>query len=378
MKSLLKKNRAMALLTIYVGVFLFKIIEKFVKVRKNEVLFVSFAGKQFSDSPKVIYEHLRNNNGDLKLTWAFTDPDQFDVENKLKINSLKYFIFLAKSKYWISNASIERLLPFTSKKHVYINTWHGTPLKKLGKDDEKSDFLVKNWYENADIDYFTVSSDYDFKIFKEVFPKAKNFIKGGLPRNEILHKAESDVEFSKTVRNKVSKNLGLDENKKTILYAPTFRDTKELSEKFNHLLNDSHIKKIADEYNLLFRGHYFSENKIVDTMIDVSNYPDINELFITADALITDYSSVLFDFSILRKKIILFTPDYEQYVSERGFYMEPKNLGLPILYNLVDLVKYLESSGIEEDTKENLAFYQNYNTYPFSSINTILKIVDDN
>lgn len=380
MKDFLKKNKLMALLVANIGVFLFRIIQKLVKTDKRQVLFVSFAGKQYSDSPKVLYEHLKDNDEHLKLIWAFKDPERFDVDNKLKINSLKYFFALAKSKYWISNASIERLMPLSSENHVYINTWHGTPLKKLGVDDEKSDFLVKNWYKNANIDYLTASSDYDLEIFKKIFPKVKHFIKGGLPRNELLYKVRNDNEFSKKLRTRLSNDLKLDKNKKTILYAPTFRDTKKLSKNFEDVLNDNHFNKILDEYNVLFRGHYFSETKLKTNMIDVSKYPDINELFVVADMLITDYSSVIFDFSILNKKIVLFCPDYIEYVSERGFYMEPQKLNLPIFCSIVDLVKYLKkfnSEKISSDKETIPSFYHKFNAYPFNSINSLIEIVND-
>lgn len=379
MKNLLKKNKLMSLLVINIGAFLFKVIQKLVKIDEKQVLFVSFAGKQFSDSPKTIYNYLKNNDEDLKLLWAFKNPEKFDVENKLKINSIKYFFVLAKSKYWISNASIERLIPLNSENHVYINTWHGTPLKKLGMDDEKSDFLVKNWYENANIDYLTVSSDYDFKVFKKIFPKVKHFIKGGLPRNELLYKVRNDKGFSEKLRTRLNSELKLDKSKKTILYAPTFRDTKTLAKNFEQVLNDNHFNQILDKYNVLFRGHYFSKTNLKTSMIDVSNYPDINELFIVADILITDYSSVLFDFSILNKKIVLFCPDYVEYVGERGFYMEPKKLDLPFFNNIVDLVKYLKEFDTEEDASTDIKsnFYYKFNAYPFNSISSIIELVVD-
>ncbi|KAF0507029.1 CDP-glycerol glycerophosphotransferase family protein [Pediococcus pentosaceus] len=378
MKNLLKRNKIMALLVTYSGIFLFKIIQKFVKIQENRILFVSFAGKQFSDSPKAIYEKLKDNDKSLELVWAFVEPNKvkMDVGCKVKINSLSYLIELAKSKYWLSNASIERLIPFKSGAHVYINTWHGTPLKKLGKDDKKSDFLVKNWYEKADIDYFTVSSDYDFEIFKEVFPQIKHFIKGGLPRNEILYKAKDDAILEKGIRNKIEKLFNLDKNKKTILYAPTFRDTRKLTEKFDQILNNDKFNKLSEKYNIIFRGHYFKESSNSNNMIDVSNYSDINELFISADILITDYSSVMFDFSILNKKIILFTPDYDEYVQERGFYVKPQALKLPIFYEISDLFGYLTSKNLKLNTDDTLEFGHHYNMYPFTSIEEIIKLIE--
>ncbi|WP_420223080.1 CDP-glycerol glycerophosphotransferase family protein [Pediococcus acidilactici] len=377
-KDLLKKNKIMALLITYIGLILFGIIQKFVKIKENQILFVSFAGKQFSDSPKTIYKRLVNNN-DFELVWAFLEPNEvkIDAGRKVKINSLSYFIELAKSKYWVSNASIERLIPFKSDKHVYINTWHGTPLKKLGKDDKKSDVLVRNWYKKANIDYFTVSSEYDFEIFKEVFPRVRHFIKGGLPRNEVLYKVKDNLELSKKIRNKVESTFNLDKNKKTILYAPTFRDTKELTVKFDQILNDEKFSELSKKFNILFRGHYFKEDSNTNDMIDVSNYPDINELFISSDVLITDYSSVMFDFSILNKEIILFTPDYNEYIKERGFYIEPKALKLPILYTVNELYKYLNRNELNMDVKNVLDFNCRYNTYSFTSINKIMNLIEE-
>ncbi|MCI2960160.1 CDP-glycerol glycerophosphotransferase family protein [Pediococcus pentosaceus] len=376
MKERIKKNKVMSYIYIYMIKFLFRIIQCFIRVDENKILFVSFAGKQYSDSPKVLYLSLKNDEDfkKFKFMWGFINPENvcgINEKEKVNINSLRYLYELASAKFWVSNASIERLVPIKTKQHIYINTWHGIPLKTLGKDDIKADNLVTNWYENAEIDYLTVNGYYDQEIMRKIFPKTKNIIQGGLPRNYRLY----NINYSD--RKEIESKLHLNTNKKNILYAPTFRDSeKEMSEILS-VLNELDNYGILDNYNFLFRGHYFfdtNRNNITKKVINVSKYESIEELYIVSDMLISDYSSVIFDYSILKRPIILYIPDVDLYKNRRGFYKNPYELDLPVTYNAKQLKNcILESENGSPDKMVN--FYNRYHNFEFSSIEKIKRII---
>lgn len=377
MKKKLKQNVLFGCIYLKITDFLFKIIQVITRVKKNQILFVSFSGKKYSDSPKEIFEELKKDPdfSNYEFKWAFVDPSNFteiDENDKININSMQYLFWLAKSKYWISNASIERLVPFNANEHIYINTWHGIPMKTLGIADAKSDYLVKHWYEKANIDFLTVSGTYDESIMKSVFPNAKNFLEAGLPRNKKLYLAQSNSKFASDTREKTSRILGIDENKKNILYAPTFRNSESEMQEVIEEFKKIEQTDLFENYNILFRGHYFSRSKINAPFIDVSDYGDINDLFILSDILITDYSSVIFDYSILRRLAILFIPDLENYTYERGFYVYPQDLGLPIEKNYLDVYNQITK---EKESMKTKKIYQKYHNFRFDSIEQIKKII---
>lgn len=138
---------------------------------------------------------------------------------KVDINSFDYLVTLFKSKYWISNASIELLIPINSKKHIYINTWHGIPMKHLGPDEKNLEFIVKNWYRKVKFDLLLCSGDYDKKIFEYIFPNNINVDVVGLPRNEALVKESLNKDI---IKNRVIKKLGLDPQKEVFTIRTNF------------------------------------------------------------------------------------------------------------------------------------------------------------
>ena len=136
--NLLKYNKF--LYSIYYKIFgsLINIISVFVKTDKELILFNSFAGRKFDDSPKAIFEAMKKDERfrGYKIVWAFHNPDDFSVEGavKLKTDGMKYFITALQSGVWITNSSVERGLKFKKDSTFYFNTWHGTPIKLMGKD----------------------------------------------------------------------------------------------------------------------------------------------------------------------------------------------------------------------------------------------------
>ncbi len=303
--------------------FIFRFIGLFIKTDPNLILFNSFGGKKYNDSPKVIFEQLLNHpkSKKLKLVWALENPDNFDIPNaiKIEINSFKYFIIALKAKYWVSSVNIERGLKFKKDNTIYLNTWHGAGTKKIGNAVSK-----RKDYDFSNVNYLLVQSNFEKNIFINDFGAyEENFLLSGFPRSDELFKTEKkQIDIYK-------RKLKIPKDKKIILYAPTWRESKNKGTSYD-LNIPLDIKKwqekLTDEYVILFRTHTFTTNilnlKFNDLIIDVSDYPNVNHLLLISDILITDYSTIVFDYSILEKPFLCFGYDYKEYKNERGLYID--------------------------------------------------------
>lgn len=298
------------------------------------IVFESGLGKQYSDSPRAIYEELVRRGDTRTKVWVYnqklptTDPHTIVVTRL----SPQYFWYLARAKYWVNNQNFPYYVT-RRKDGVYVQTWHGTPLKKMQHDldaieGRDSGYLDRVTQASRQWSYLLSPSPYATSAFSTAFRHDATIVEQGYPRNDIL--SSSDVHaLGESVRQK----LDLPESKKVLLYAPTFRDDQNISRnKFGFTLPFDLERFGAEhggDYVLLLRTHVVVKNTIIipdhlsEVVRDVSAHDDINELYVASDALITDYSSVFFDYSILQRPIIFFAYDLEKYRDQlRGFYLD--------------------------------------------------------
>lgn len=352
--------------------FNYKIISKCVTVNSKTIIFGSFNGKSYCDSPKAIYEYMINNSKYDKYNyiWIFKDVKRHkDLEkNKntkvVQASGIKYFKALGNAKYWFFNYKIRDYI-YPKKNQIFVQCWHGTPLKRLGCDlvnfDNAMNSLdeIKKRYEieTSKFSYFISPSKFATEKFISIWDMKKNnkeniIIEQGYPRNDFLFNYNlKDIE-------RIKQNLKIENNnKKIILYAPTYRDNQHSSKLgyiYNTAMNFDKLKEeLQDEYIILFRAHWLVANafdfeKYKGFVYNVSNYDDINELYIISDLLITDYSSVFFDYANLRRPIIFYMYDLEEYRDNiRGFYLDIKELPGPILKTEEELINNIKT--IEKD-----------------------------
>ncbi|MFW7431979.1 bifunctional glycosyltransferase/CDP-glycerol:glycerophosphate glycerophosphotransferase [Vagococcus carniphilus] len=294
--------------------------------KKKYVMFESYWGKSFSCNPKAIYEEIQREHPELECIWSFNNPYTEVTGNakKVKRNSWQYYYYLARSTYFFNNANWQNDY-IKRKNSVEIQTLHGTFLKTMGLDvtnevdtQEKLDnFRLRHgrW------DYLVSPSKFMSDISKRVFEFKGEMLEYGFPRNDILVNASNENEKIKELK----KKLNIPEDKKVLLYAPTFRNTSG----FKLELDLEKMKEsLSDDYVLLVRLHYFvSKNLdlegVSDFVINVCDYPDVQELLLLTDVLISDYSSIMFDYANLNKPIVLFTYDLEYYRDVlRGMYTD--------------------------------------------------------
>ncbi|MCA0174369.1 bifunctional glycosyltransferase family 2 protein/CDP-glycerol:glycerophosphate glycerophosphotransferase [Bacillus sp. RAR_GA_16] len=324
-------------------------------MQNKTIVFESFLGKNYSDSPKNIYEELLNEKKDYKYIWVFAKTGKEIPGNAKQVKrlSLAYFYYMARAKYWVSNSRIPKALK-KREGNVYLQTWHGTPLKKLVFDmndvhsanpNYKADFFEQSrrW------DYLISANSYSSEIFKRAFKFDNHMFEYGYPRNDILHSRNKAQ-----LMNKIKMQLNIPLEKKVILYAPTWRDDefyKPGKYKFTLRFDLQRLQEeLGDEYVVLLRTHYFIADHLETENYEgfaynVSKYDDISELYLIADILITDYSSVFFDYANLKRPILFFTYDLEKYRDTlRGFYIDMESeLPGPLVFSNEEIINSIKN-----------------------------------
>lgn len=346
-----------------------------IPVDKNLILFESGIGKQFGDSPKDIYEEILKQKLNYKKVWVYNKHHRFLDPNTKRIQRLTphYYYYLLRAGYWVNNQNFPTYIKKRSKT-TYLQTWHGTPLKKMLYDIKevkgRSDDYVQRVGQAVQYwDYLISPSAYASHAFRSAFKYKNKIIESGYPRNDIFFKKDKDA-----LASEVLNRLHLPVNKKVILYAPTFRDNK-VSNK-NRFLFDIEMdlnkmrKELGEDYIVLLRMHVVIVSKLeIDDSLksfvfNVSNYPDIQELQLISDILITDYSSVMFDYANTGKPILFFTYDLADYRDNiRGFYMDFENEAPgPLLFNTDEIIKSIVNidQTIENYKEKYLAFHEKY------------------
>lgn len=328
-KALVKRNKLFYLGYYYCGSFLLKLAGLFVKTDPNLILFISYGGQKYDDSPRVLYEYLLKNpeSADHRYVWAFINPEQFpQVENKVKVDTPAYYMTALRAGCWITNSSASRGLDFRKKQTKNYLFTHGmTGVKKIGIDVEQFDNAFRiNFHE--EFDGIFVEGRKEVPICAHAWQMDPGvFHTTGLPRNDDL----ASVSQEEVLR--IKSRLGIPEHKKVILYAPTFREFSHSRDGRNALgipIDFAHWESVlGDEYVFVVTAHY-EVAKLLDELpqnnfvYNAFKYPVLNDLLKIADILISDYSSVVFDYSILERPILCYGYDYDNYIAERGLYTD--------------------------------------------------------
>jgi CDP-glycerol glycerophosphotransferase len=332
----------MKVIVSYIYRVMFYFLATFFPVRKKTILFESFNGKLPGDNPYAIYNEFISNHehSDWQVYWGIkkqylkTAQEKFPEIHFVVRFSLPWLLLAPRASFWIFNARMPIWLK-KNKQTTYFQTWHGTPLKKLGLDIEnvsipgatnnsyKKDFIK----ESSRWDFLVAPNDYSKAIFKRAFQFQNEFLEVGYPRNDYLVKYGNSDKHKKLLKGKIlGKNNG-----KVILYAPTWRDDYYISKgnyKFEMAFQLKEIFSVLDEEDILIiRPHYLVEDSIniegFEDRVLVTTTEDINYLYIISDFLITDYSSVMFDFAELGKPMLFYPYDLNHYENNlRGFYID--------------------------------------------------------
>lgn len=300
-------------------------------VKDNKILFYSHTNS-YSCNPKYIAEEILKRKLPYELVWVvdnLNNKDSFPKEIKIVLkNTDEEKIEYATSKIWVDNNRKElELLAYKKTEQVYIQTWHGSlGIKKTSFERDKSKYFNKKlelWhsFENTKIDYLISNGSWDTNFFRRVFGNTPKILEFGHPRNDIFFKNNDEL------KRELYSFFNIENNKKIILYAPTFRDDFNIDCYDINLIETKKAleEKFGEEYVVLVRLHpsLLSKNITIDLndsqIIDVTTYPNMQELLSVTDVLITDYSSCIYDFILQKNKYgFIFATDSENYDIGRG------------------------------------------------------------
>ena len=352
----------------YLGSSFIRLLKLFVKPNDHLIVFSSFSGKSYDDSPRAIYEGMIKDHrfDDYELVWDFRDPQKYNIErgSKIKTDTLNYYITVLKARLWITNVSMYRGLDFTGINSYVFNTWHGSAIKKIGIDVKGGDgFVSKAKQKRGDV--ILAQGQYDVERFSHVYEMPRQSVLAfGLPRNdELVHNNKPDI------ISELKAHLGIAHNKKVIKYALTYMEYKKKKKKNSIFSLPINIGKweenLSSDFVILFRAHpdvvkvlNIVENDFVK---DVSTYPHINELMLVSDLLISDFSSIFFDYSILGRPMLCYAYDYDQYNETRGVYFDIRvELASENLSDENILIETILKLNWEERSRISIAFRKNY------------------
>lgn len=362
----------------------------------NLIILGAYSGRLYGDNPKYLHKFLSRNSKN-KVIWITKNKDVETLLrekgfNVLPFYSLKTLKLLRKAKYIFSSHGRLDIPPIKlSSFTTVVLAWHGTPIKKINLNLAKS-YAYSKWNHifklnleyNEYVNYLITptKNKEDHSILANAFkiPLSK-IISVGYPRNDILYEENNDLIQNIKIKFEIAGYI-----KRIILYAPTFRDDYifrfPLTNSELNLLND-----LLKETNsiLLIKSHIFEKKinmKKYERIQLIKKNVDIQELLLISDILVTDYSSIIFDYLLLNRPILLFVYDFEKYSKERGMYYDFKEIAPgPLLFNgkeLIDAIKNVEK--IDKDFKEKRELIKNrFNKYTDgNSIERILKFLDIN
>lgn len=314
----------------------------------NAVFFESFFGRNASCNPLAIDRAFAALRPDIVRYWSVADGSVETPPGAIAVIE-------GSAEWWHARGSVRLLvvndwLRKRLRKRRYqrvLQTWHGTMLKKLALSRSKQGIraAIATLRERSRWDILLAQNPHSAKVFRTAYAFRGPIWQEGYPRDDILQSGQAEA-----IQTSVRTRLGIDPVKKIILYAPTWRDDQP--DHVDHLDVARFAAELGDDYVVLIRGHSRTllpgENVHAANVLDVTGYPDVSQLFLVADSLVTDYSSVMFDFSVTGKPIYFFTPDLLHYRTNlRGFYFDLMAVAPgPVVSTLEELLHTIQNPAV--------------------------------
>lgn len=331
--------------------------------REEIIVCMSMYNNCYGGNPKAFSDYVLQTYGDrYKIYWVFSKGVDFETDpriHKVKVYSWKYYKIMKYSKYVVSDFRLNKYyLPFKSGTQTYVQTWHGTALKRIEKDVENT--LEKSYVEDAKwdsqhTDIFIAGSKFMADLYNNSFWYDGKVSVIGTPRNDCFSKC------NERRRSTIKGRLGIAPNTKIVMYAPTFRKGIEANIEACSIDADKILDKLTEKFGgtwmMICRFHpvmvfHSSFKKLIpktNRIIDATLYPDMQELLEVSDALITDYSSSFFDFSLTMRPCFLYGKDYLTY--NRGFLFNLDELPYPFAKTETEL--YANIANYDESESHN-------------------------
>ena len=344
------------------------IIRCFTRVHKGRMMCWAYTFKQYSCNPRYLTEHLLENNTEFEIFWVFRgNVDTSGVDKRIKCvryKSLQYYILVNTAEFFITNARTDpyRIYWHKRKGQKYVMLWHGgVALKRIEKDAEAQlsySYLKKAKIDSKVCDLMVSGCRFQTSLLKEKFWYDGEILERGIPRNDVFFDKARHPEMKERICHK----YGISPDSRIVLYAPTFRRDKSIEPyRIDWSRVVPELRKIYDteKISVLLRlhpnliGKADASSLINDeSVIDVTRYHDMQELLCVSDLLITDYSSSMFDITMLKKPCMLYATDIEKY--NRGYYFDFAELPFPLARNeeeLIGNIRTFDSAAYDESVE---------------------------
>lgn len=362
-------------------------ITNILPVNQKKIFVNNFNGSGYGENPKYIVEEILNRNENFLIYWNINKNTNSEFPKKIKLVnrfSICYFYHLATSKIIINNT---RNFMGLEKKvdQIYLQTWHGSValkfVEKQAINGLNSVYIKDAKHDGKITDAIISANSLQTNQFKHNFwlNNKTQILEFGLPRNDVLLRNKNNYILIKNIKNKMK----LFDEEKIILYAPTFRDDlsvdcydldfKEILKTFNDSFNKKHKILIRLHPNVAESNTIF---KFDEEIVNVTYYPDIQELLLISDYLITDYSSTLFDFINLNKPVFLVTLDIEKYKNERGLVDDYFNLPFSNSHSNSEFINVIKNFNIDEYNKKIYLYVSNSKFIQYDDGFASKKVVD--
>lgn len=299
-------------------------------VDPRKAVFSSFDFRSYNDNPRVISEKLHEMAPDFRIIWLVRDPKAMKsvVPSYVTLRqaiSRQAFRDMATARFWVDNFSKRPYLTFVRGEQYYINTWHGDrPFKRIVYDTTPpSEYRLEE-----DASLLVSGSDYGDRMYRSAFHYKGEILSDGMPRNDCL------VNATEEDRLRIRRKLNVPDDVSLLLFAPTFRlinldtDNRQNVGLDVPRVLDRLEERTGKKWLCLYRTHYFMPGlnlkTAADRMLDVTKYPEMADLLLASDVLLTDYSSCAGDYALLRRPILLYQDDKQDYAAhDRGLYFDP-------------------------------------------------------
>jgi CDP-glycerol glycerophosphotransferase len=317
-------------------------------VKKNRVVFRSIQGNNYNCSPKYISEYLHENYpDDFELVWLFKNPKKYEYLKKdgiivCKELSLKSLYYLTTSGILIDNHGVQSYIPIR-KGQTVINTWHGGGSYKKPYANHPAEFLeYVHKMEEKTTKWLSSCQRFSECNLGHIYKSNPDkVLSTGLPRSDIFFAKNDEI------TRKVKSALNIDNDKKIILYAPTYRDDAKDED---YLLDVKRVisaceKRFGGKFVLAIRFHHYitKSHSAGNDVINVSDYDDMQELIYASDVMITDYSSCIWDACLSHLPCFVYARDLQKYLLDRNFYTPISEWPFPMAEDFQQLVENIEN-----------------------------------
>ncbi len=336
---------------------------RYTPIKKAKIVFSNFNGKGFGDNPKYIADEIIRQRLPYDLVWLVSDLNEIMPKGvrKVKFGGSDMKLELSTAKIIVNN--VKNDLPYNKKKEqYYIQTWHGGfPLKYIEAEVEDKltpEYVEASRRDSQKIDLLLASCSLDEEIMQNNFWYSGEIFKVGIPRNDVYFKRDSKI------KKRVYEELGIPNEYHVVLYAPTFRDDNSTAS-YNlaaQRIIDTLQEITNDKWAIIIRLHpnvtqYSSLFTYTENILDGSFYHDPQELSFVSDFLITDYSSIMYDFSLMKKPVFIYANDLEEYKHGRGLRPIYETLPFSISHTNDDLVHAIASFDKDAYLRQTESFW---------------------